>query len=372
MSASVRSAPGGGGPGVGVGIVGMGSIGVLHARALRDLAPRARLVAYSGGAGLDDDVTPSGPAAHLAPDEVVRHEDVDVVAVCTPSGSHARLALAALAAGKHVVVEKPLAVTVEDALLVERVARERGRVVSMVSQRRFEPQHQALRRALDDGALGELRLVATHVPWYRDDDYYAAARWRSSTAEGGGSLMNQGVHNVDLLRWLCGPVESVTAQAGTLARASRAADPGPGADDDTAEDTTVATLRLASGALGVVTTTTATPPGFPATLALHGSRGSVELAQDEVLRWDVPGVPAPTSGTSTGGAADPLAIGHAGHRVQWEQVLAALDGTAPPPVDAADAVETVRLLCAIREAAATGRAVRPGDLAVRGAATPAR
>lgn len=364
MSGPVR------GSGVGVGIVGMGSIGVLHARALRDLAPRARLVAYSGGSALDEDLTPSGRAVQVAPDEVVRHEGVDVVAVCTPSGSHARLALAALEAGKHVVVEKPLAVTVEDAVLVERVARERGLVVSMVSQRRFEPQHQALRRALDDGALGELRLVATHVPWYRDDDYYAAAAWRSSTAEGGGSLMNQGVHNVDLLRWLCGPVESVTAQAGTLARAACPVVPGPGGGDDTAEDTTVATLRLASGALGVVTTTTATPPGFPATLALHGSRGSVELAQDEVLRWDVPGVPPPASGSSAGGAADPLAIGHAGHRTQWERVLAALEGAAPPPVGAADAVETVRLLCAIREAAATGRAVRPADLAAPGPATP--
>ncbi|MFE6234295.1 Gfo/Idh/MocA family protein [Cellulosimicrobium sp. NPDC057862] len=368
MTGTVQPAPGGAGPVVGVGIVGMGSIGMLHALALRDLAPRARLVAYSGGADLDADLTPGGRAAHVSPDDVVRHEDVDVVAVCTPSGSHARLALAALEAGKHVVVEKPLAVTVEDALLVERVARERGLVVSMVSQRRFEPQHQALRRALDDGALGELRLVATHVPWYRDDDYYAAARWRSSLAEGGGSLMNQGVHNVDLLRWLCGPVESVTAQAGTLARP---VDRGAGADGDAAEDTTVATLRLASGALGVVTTTTATPPGFPATLALHGSRGSVELAQDEVLRWDVPGVPAPASGRSAGGAADPLAIGHAGHRTQWERVLAALDGAAPPPVGPEDAVETVRLLSAIRQAAATGRTVRPADLPAPQGATSA-
>ncbi|MEV8029418.1 Gfo/Idh/MocA family oxidoreductase [Cellulosimicrobium funkei] len=348
MSRAVAGGPGAAGV-VGVGIVGTGSIGALHARALLDLHPRARLVAYSGR-GLPDDAASGGPAVRTTPDDVVRRPDVDVVAVCTPSGSHARLALAALEAGKHVVVEKPLALTVEDALLVERVARERGRVVSMVSQRRFEPQHQELRRALDRGALGELRLVATHVPWFRDDDYYAAAPWRSDEREGGGSLVNQGVHNVDLLRWLCGPVESVTAQAATLARPAGA------------EDTTVATLRLASGALGVVTTTTATPPGFPATLTLHGSLGSVELAQDEVVRWEVPGVPAPASGSAAGGAADPLAIGHAGHRAQWERVLAALDGTAPPPVGAADAVETVRLLCAIRQAAATGCTVRPADL----------
>jgi predicted dehydrogenase len=325
--------------GVGVGLVGMGSIGALHARALRDLEPRARLVAHSGGPG------------GLTPDEVIRHEDVDVVAICSPSGTHVHLALAALEAGRHVVVEKPLAVSVEGALLVERAARERGLLVSMISQRRFEAPHQALRRALDDGALGELRLATTHVHWYRDDDYYAAAAWRSATAQGGGSLMNQGVHNVDLLRWLCGPVESVTAQAGTLAR------------PEGAEDTTVATVRFASGALGVVTTTTATPPGFPATVTLLGSRGSVELAQDEVRRWDVPGVPAPASGSAAGGGADPLAIGHAGHLEQWRLVLDALDGAGPAPVGAADAVETVRLLCAIHEAAATGRTVRPADLA---------
>ncbi|WP_175007647.1 MULTISPECIES: Gfo/Idh/MocA family oxidoreductase [unclassified Cellulosimicrobium] len=335
---------------VGVGIVGSGSIGALHARALRDLHPRARLVAYSGR-DLPDVAASGVRPVRTTADDVVRRPDVDVVAVCTPSGSHARLALAALEAGKHVVVEKPLALTVEDALRVERVARERGRLVSMIAQRRFEPQHQVLRRALDQGALGDLRLVATHVPWFRDDDYYAAASWRSDEREGGGSLVNQGVHNVDLLRWFCGPVESVTAQAATLARPTGA------------EDTTVATLRLASGGLGVVTTTTATPPGFVATLTLHGSRGSVELAQDEVVRWDVPGVPAPASGSAAGGAADPLAIGHAGHRAQWERVLAALDGAEPPPVGPADAVETVRLLCAIREAAATGRAVRPADLA---------
>jgi len=342
--------------GVGVGVVGMGSIGVLHARALRDLAPRARVVAYSGGRS-SDAAEAAGDAVRVAAEDVARHPGVDVVAVCAPSGSHAGLALAALEAGKHVVVEKPLAVTVEDAVLVARAARERGLLVSTVSQRRFEPQHRALRRALDDGALGELRLVAAHVPWFRDDDYYAAAPWRTSAAAGGGSLMNQGVHTVDLVRWLCGPVESVTAQAGTLARAVAAGPP-----DDVAEDMTVATLRFASGALGVVTTTTATPPGFPATVALHGSLGSVELAQDEVRRWDVPGVSAPGSGTARGGAADPLAIGHAGHRAQWERVLAAVAGTEPVPVDAADAVETVRLLCAIRRAAATGALVRPADL----------
>lgn len=332
---------------LGVGIVGMGGIGAMHARALAELGGRARLVAFSGGATAD---VVDG-AVRLAPREVIAHPDVDVVAICTPSGSHAALALAALEAGRHVVVEKPLALDVDDALRVAHVAHERRRSVSMISQRRLETEYVALRRALDDGALGELRLATTTVHWHRDDDYYRAAGWRSAADQGGGSLMNQGVHNVDLLRWLCGPVESVTAQSGTLAHAIEA------------EDTTVATLRFASGALGVVTTTTATPPGFPATISLFGSRGSVELGQGEVLRWDVPGVPPPpAAGRPASGAAEPLAIGHAGHLAQWTGIVDALETSTPVPVGIDDAVETVRLLCAIEKAASSGVVVRPAAL----------
>ncbi|MFJ3405019.1 Gfo/Idh/MocA family protein [Promicromonospora sp. NPDC090134] len=339
------------GAGLGVGIVGMGGIGAMHARALGELGGRARLVAYSGRARPPEPADPGvPPAVRLEPNEVIAHPDVDVVAICTPSGTHAALALAALEAGRHVVVEKPLALDVDDALRVAAAAHERGLSVSMISQRRLEAEHVSLRRALDDGALGELRLAMTHVHWHRDDDYYRAAGWRSTTAQGGGSLMNQGVHNVDLLRWLCGTVESVTAQSATLAHTIEA------------EDTTVATLRFASGALGLVTTTTATPPGFPATIALFGSRGSVELGQGEVRHWDVPGVPEPRPGRTASGAAEPLAIGHAGHLAQWTRIIDALETSSPVPVGIDDAVETVRLLCAIQTAAVTGATVRPTDL----------
>ncbi|WP_275001442.1 Gfo/Idh/MocA family protein [Promicromonospora iranensis] len=337
--------------GVGVGIVGMGGIGMMHARALRELAGRARLVAFSGREPASPPGLAAQPAQRLEADDVIAHPDVDVVTICTPSGTHAAWALAALEAGRHVVVEKPLALDVDDALQVARAARERGLMVSMISQRRLEAEHVALKKAVDDGALGELRLAMTNVHWFRDDDYYRAAGWRSTTAQGGGSLMNQGVHNVDLLRWLCGPVESVTAQSGTLAHTIDA------------EDTTVATLRFLSGALGVVTTTTATPPGFPATISLFGSRGSVELGQGEVRRWDVPGVPPPGAGRIASGAADPLAIGHAGHLAQWTQIVSALETSAletstPVPAGIDEAVETVRLLCAISRAGAEGVMVR--------------
>jgi predicted dehydrogenase len=207
-----------------------------------------------------------------------------------------------------------------------------------------------LKKALDDGALGDVHLATTHVHWFRDAEYYRAADWRTSMTQGGGSLMNQGVHNVDVLRWLCGPVESVTAQYGRVAQAMAA------------EDTTVATLRFASGALGLVSTTTATPPGFPATISVYGSRGVVELAQAEVRRWTVPGVAAPVLAQVASGASDPLAIGHAGHLEQWRRIVSALETSSPVPVGADDAFETVRLLCAIYEAASTGKVVRPAEL----------
>src|SRR5690606_20992847 len=182
---------------IGVGIIGLGGIGTIHARALADLSERTRLVAYSGG-GPDAAAAAGWPdAVPVSARDVVGHDRVGVVAICSPTETHASLALAELEAGRHVVVEKPLAVTVADAEAVARLAEERGLMVSMVSQRRFEPEHLHLKRLLDAGELGELRLAATEVHWYRDDAYYASAPWRTSMAGGGGSLMNQGVHNDD-------------------------------------------------------------------------------------------------------------------------------------------------------------------------------
>jgi UDP-N-acetyl-2-amino-2-deoxyglucuronate dehydrogenase len=333
---------------IGVGLLGLGTIGTSHARALDALRDRAQLIAYSGGT--PERAADAGwPSAEQgAPEDVVIDERVDVVALATPSALHAQQALGALDAGKHVVVEKPLAMTAEDAeLVVERAAR-LDLQVAVMSQRRLEPEVVALREALEAGLLGAIRLATTHVHWWRDPSYYEAARWRGEVGNG-GSLLNQGVHNVDLLSWLAGPVHSVTAQQGTLAHATEA------------EDTTVATVRFTSGALGLISTSTATPPGSPATLTLHCERGVVEIGQGEILRWDVDGVPAPriesAENTIGIGASNPNAIGIAGHIQQWDDVLTALATQRTPSITGRDGADTVRLLDALTTAAATGRLV---------------
>lgn len=333
-----------------IGIVGLGSIGRTHARVLRELSDEAVVVAASGGSpaalvelGLD-------ATAHVSPDDLLTHPDVDIVAIASPSGAHGRQALTALRAGKAVVVEKPLAVDAGTAEEIVRLGEQRGLMVAVIAQRRLEPQNIAVKRLLDAGALGRPLLGETFVHWHRDDAYYAHAAWRTSLADGGGSLMNQGLHNVDLLQWFLGPVSTVTGQYATLGHAMGA------------EDTTVATLRFASGALGVVATSTATRPGDPARLTVFTSTGVLEITHTEISRWEFDGVPRPVqvSGVAAG-SSDPAAIGDAGHLDQWRDILDAFRGGHEPAVSGRDGLRAVQLLCGIYEACRTGRAVTIPD-----------
>jgi len=333
---------------VGVGILGLGAIGQVHAAALARCAG-ARLVAVA--VRRHDEALAArfpGVAWHADYGALLRRADIEVVAICTPNDDHAAQALMALAAGKHVVVEKPLALTVEDGRRVVAAARERGLLLAPVSQRRLEPQSRAIREVVARGALGRLVLAEALVRWHRDQAYYDAVAWRGSPDRDGGVLPNQAIHAVDLLCWFCGPVAEVTGATGTLAR--RIAAP----------DTAVATLRFADGALGIVAATVAAPPGLPAELNLFGDRGQVALHDATIARWAVPDVPPPAPSAAPGGGhAAPAAIGILGHLRQWHDILAALREGREPTVTGEDALMTLIALAAIAEAGRTGRAVRP-------------
>ena len=336
---------------VNIGLLGLGSIGATHAKALAELRDLATVRAFTGGNGERAAEAGWPEAVQTGPEELVADAETELVAICSPSEHHAGHAIAALEAGKHIVVEKPLALTVSDADRIVGLAERNNRMAAVISQRRFEPEYAAVKGMLQNGALGHVRLAQTHVHWWRDADYYRAAPWRSSMVAGGGSLMNQGVHNVDLLQWLVGPVTEVTAQYATLGH------------DIEAEDTTVATLRFANGALGQISTSTATPPGSPATVALHMDTGVIELGQGQILRWDVEGTPPPrTTSYAATGAADPAAIGIRGHIAQWEDMLKALSAGSPPTIPAAQGASVVRLICGIYRAAETGSSIRLEEL----------
>jgi predicted dehydrogenase len=254
-------------------LVGCGAIADTHAKALVALAPHARLAACC-------DVE-AARAAALAGRfgcraavwaEVLADPAVDAVSICTPSGLHAALAIEAFRAGKHVIVEKPMDITPAacDAMLAAQ--RASGRQLAVVSQHRFDPASAFARRVVESGELGRLVLVEMRVPWYRTQEYYDSGDWRGTwDLDGGGALMNQGVHTADLMLWLAGPVRRIQAASRTAAH-----------ERIEVEDVVCAVLEFENGSVGTLLATTAAYPGFPVSLSLHGTEGSLILEGDEL------------------------------------------------------------------------------------------
>ncbi|WP_300608622.1 Gfo/Idh/MocA family oxidoreductase, partial [Trebonia sp.] len=228
----------------GFGIIGTGTIAAIHADAIAML-PGTRLSAVTDVA---DGVARTfaaarGCAAEPSLDALLSRRDVDVVCVCVPSGLHAQVGVRAAKAGKHLVVEKPVDVSLDAADRLLAAAREAGVALTVMSQHRFDPGVAELKRLIDDGALGTLVFGEASTKWYRTQAYYDSARWRGTRAMDGGSLLNQGIHYVDLLRWCMGPPAEVTAACTTQAHRIEV------------EDTALAIVRFASGAVGTITAT---------------------------------------------------------------------------------------------------------------------
>jgi UDP-N-acetyl-2-amino-2-deoxyglucuronate dehydrogenase len=326
-------------------VAGCGSIGRMHLRAFKELgaqvvaissrrAEQARAVAAEEGCEGTTDV-----------EALVRRPDVDLVSITSSSGSHARIALAAIAAGKHVVVEKPMAMTATEAGQMIAAAAARGVLLSVISQRRFEPVHQAVKRAVESGALGRLLLCEVSCPYFRTQDYYASADWRGTTAEDGGALMNQSIHSVDLMLWLAGPAREVFGRTATQTHRMEA------------EDLAVAIVQFASGAMGTVMASTSIHPGFLPALNLYGEAGTIKLEGAEVKHWTVPGLNAPASGVSSTAVAGPQLASHEHHRAQLADVLSALGTGRAPAVTGEDGRRAVEFVDGVYRSAAAGRPI---------------
>src|SRR5215472_10646863 len=260
----------------GFGIVGAGVISSTHADAIASL-PDARLIAITD---VEPERTKSLAARHdcaAEPDleALLARDDVDVVSVCVPSGLHAEVGIRAAAAGKHLVVEKPLDVSLAAADRLISAARAAGVVMTVMSQHRFDKGLIELRRLMDDGRLGRLVLGEASTKWYRSQAYYDSGAWRGTWALDGGSLMNQGIHYLDLLLWTMGPVTEVTALYSTQTHQTEV------------EDTALAVLRFASGAVGTVIASTAVYPGFAQRLEITGTGGTVVIEDGEITQCDL-------------------------------------------------------------------------------------
>jgi UDP-N-acetyl-2-amino-2-deoxyglucuronate dehydrogenase len=344
-------------PPLGFAIVGTGMIAGYHARAIQQ-TPGARLV---GVVSRSSDRGQAFAAQHdisvvaSTVDEMVARADIQVVNVTTPSGAHLDPALCSIQAGKHVIVEKPLEITPArvDQILV--AAEARGVKVAAIFQARFGAGALKVKAAIDAGRFGRLVLASVYVKWYRSPDYYGTP-WKGTWGlDGGGALMNQAIHGVDLLQWLAGLPTEVT---GRLARRVH--------QGIEADDTTVATLRFPCGALGTIEATTAAWPGWSRRLEICGERGAICLEDDHIARWDFahaePGDEAirvaPRDSSFGSGAGGAGGISIAGHLRQIHDFVEAVRDDRRPAIDGREGRKAVALVHAIYESARTGTVVR--------------
>jgi UDP-N-acetyl-2-amino-2-deoxyglucuronate dehydrogenase len=339
----------------GIGIVGTGVIAETHATAIAAI-PGARLVAVTDvvperavefAGSHDCEVEPSL-------DALLARQDIDVVSVCVPSGLHAEVGVQVAAAGKHLVVEKPIDVSLTAADRLIEAVDAAGVAMTVISQHRFDPGLVELRGLIDDGALGRLVLGEASTKWYRSQGYYDSAPWRGTWALDGGSLMNQGIHYVDLLRWAMGPIVEVSAVYATEHHKIEV------------EDTALAVLRFISGAVGTIVSSTAVFPGFAQRLEVSGTGGTVLVEDGEIVRSAFtsdspdPGLrgtrlPRPTS--AEGAAANAAALGVASHAAQIADLLTAAEQGRQPSVTGRDGRATLEVILAVYESAREGRPV---------------
>jgi predicted dehydrogenase len=283
--------------------------------------------------------------------------EIDAVSICSPSGAHLDPALAAAAAGKHVVVEKPLEVTTERCDKIIAACQSAGVQLAVTFQSRFHRSSQLLKQAADQGRFGRITLGDAYVKWYRSQAYYDSGAWRGTwQLDGGGALMNQAIHSVDLLLWVMGPVKELYAMVDTATH-----------ERIEVEDVAVATLKFANGALGVIEATTTAYPGALKKIEICGSGGSAILEEEDLVQWDFL---EPTEEdaqireemrgqTETGGgAADPAAIGHHGHQTLFADFAAAVADGRTPLIDGHEGRKSVEVIEAVYRSAREGRAVQ--------------
>ncbi len=342
------------------GIVGCGVIASTHAEAIASL-PDAQLVAVA-------DIVPEcaqrlastyGATAYTSIQAMLEDETLDVVNICTPSGLHREHACQAMRSGRHVIIEKPMEITLAAIDEMLHVQQEMGVKLTVISQHRFDPATQQVHTLLQEAAFGRLVLGNVLVPWWRSQAYYDSGAWRGTWAlDGGGVLMNQSIHSIDLLQWLMGPVHSIYAYTDGLAHRMET------------EDVAVAVLRFANGALGTIAATTGAYPGIATRIELFGDKGSAVIEndalsylhlarddQEEVGAYGIAATANPQEKQGATAASNPAALSSTSHTLQIADMMRAIREDGMPLVDGYAARRPVEIILGMYEAARTQQKV---------------
>lgn len=335
-----------------IGFIGGGGISETHARAASEI-PGVKIVAFFGDnhEKVQQLSQRFGGTAHREFQTFLERRPMDLVIIGSPSALHAEQGIAAARQGLHVLTEKPIDVTTAqaDALINEcELAQVK---LGVCFQDRVAPEIARLKQVVDDGRLGKPILVNGYVKWYRLPEYYAHSRWRGRRAlDGGGALMNHGVHTVDLLLWLMGDVERVYARTVTALH------------DIEVEDTVVATLEFANGAIGTLEAATSIYPGYQRRVEMTGAEGTIILEHDRIVAADLrtpdPTLISPTAGDQNASASSAIVSDVSGHRRLIEDFLRAIENDGRPVCDGRDGRRSVELIEAIYESSRRGLPVQ--------------
>jgi UDP-N-acetyl-2-amino-2-deoxyglucuronate dehydrogenase len=346
-------------------IVGCGVIGTTHAEAISTL-PDAQLVAVC-------DPVPErahkladkyGVTPYLDLQEMLDREQLDVVNICTPSGLHGEQACQVMRSGRHVIVEKPIEISLPAIKEMLRVQREHHVKLAVISQHRFDAAAKQVHKLVEEQAFGKLVLGNVIVPWWRSQAYYDSGAWRGTwQLDGGGTLMNQSIHSIDLLQWFMGPVRSVYAYTDTLVHHIET------------EDVAVAVLRFANGSLGTIAATTGAYPGVTTRIEIFGDKGSAIIEDDKLAylhlarddREEVGAYGTSTKNATKSGnnkvndgsssAQNPAALSIQSHAFQIADTIRAIHENGTPLVDGEAAKHPVEIILAIYESARTHKEV---------------
>lgn len=331
-----------------VGVIGVGVAAGWYVDILKTTAD-ARLAAVLRGPGKDTEAVSCAWQVPCFNDlEAFLAHGLDAIIVASPSGEHFMHARAALQAGIHVLVEKPITLQVAEARTLVQCARNNDLRLGVTFQRRVDPLFRQVKQAIDAGKLGTPTLLGITMPYLREQSYYDSASWRGTYAlDGGGVLMNQGIHLVDLALWLFGPVSQVAALAATRARRIEV------------EDTASAALEFQNGALGSICGTTASFPGQEHSIQVCGTAGSLRIEGETVVDWNVAGIPAPSVQTAVvdGSSADPKQTSTANHVRIVADFVAAIRQRHDPEVSGEAAAHSLEVVTAAYDSARSGRSV---------------
>lgn len=334
----------------GFGIVGCGVISKWHIAAVNSIE-NAYLV------GVFDSYRPGaervgeeyGCTVFDTYEEMLESKDIDIICICTPSGTHAPLAIEAANQRKNIIVEKPMAISKQQTDALVYAVEENGVTLGVISQLRFKDDIQKVKKAIEEGVLGDLIMGDVYMKYYRSPQYYESSSWRGTwEMDGGGALMNQGIHGVDLLRYLMGDAKAVMSMCKTLSR------------DIEVEDTANVIVEFENGALGVIQGSTSVEPGYPRIIQISGTKGTVEITGETITRWDIDGkeqISKKMVAEDFESYRNPQALEADSHILQIEDFISSLEKGRPPLIDVYEGKKTVDIILGAYESSVAERKI---------------